>query len=339
MNNLADVDTVLKRASELESTESWEEVISFLTQRNRQEENVQIESRLIKARHQAFLAQADSARSESWPESVADMFPDELGLPEIQVSELTAEVLASAIQHHGSLLVRGLVSEEDAENIRQAIDATLEARASLGEQISDKVLPWYIPYKARGSALLVDRELTKGQDVALTVDAPRILFRQLEALNRTGLIDTVKEYFGESVALSAKKSTVRRTPPGAPTGWHQDGLYWADNTRTLNIWTAYSPCGVDAASLDVVNQALTELIQPDEGQFFDQSIRPETVAATFGEESIVRPVFNIGDGIIFDDLTLHRTGIDGGITKPRDAIEMWLFAASTFPDNQLPLCV
>ena len=341
MKSLTDVNAILQRASELEDAGSWEEVISLLTQSNRQQENTEIESRLIRARHQAFLARADNAPRGSWPDTVADFFPDVSGIPEIQASELTATAVTSAIQHYGSLLVRGLVSEQDAENIRHAMEVTLETKASLGDEIFKSAKPWYKPYRSETSDTLnIDRVVFKNMDldVVLTVDSPRTLFRQLEALGRAGVIDTLREYFGESVAISAGKSTIRRTSPDTPTAWHQDGTYLGENIRALNIWTAYSPCGVDAAGLDIVAQPLTDLIQPDGGEYYDQSVSDDT-AASFGVGKIVRPVFNVGDAILFNQLSLHRTGVDISMTKTRHAIEMWFFAASTFPENQLPLSV
>jgi hypothetical protein len=339
MKNIAKVNDVLQRAGELEEAGSWGDVISLLTQRNRQKENIEIESRLLKARHRSFLEKPFNAPSVSWPNLVADMFPDESGVPEIQASELNAAVIASAIQHHGSLLVRGLIREEEAENVRQAMDAAMEARASVEDHITDSAAPWYKPFSVRADpALRIDRSVTENQSLALAVDSPRTLFRHLEALDRAGFIDAAREYFNDHVAISARKSTIRRTPPNAPTAWHQDGIYFGKDSRALNIWTAYSPCGVEAASMDFITQPFTDIIRPDGGEFYDQSVGHD-IAAGFGEDSIARPEFNTGDAILFDHLTLHRTGVDKNMTKLRYAIEMWFFSASTYPDNQVPLFV
>lgn len=339
MISIDKVSDVLDRASALEAEGCWEEVISLLTQRNRQKENIEIEARLVKTRRKAFLAQSDNLPDKIWPKSVVDMFPSEKGVPEVQAEELTAAKLASAIQHHGSLIVRGLVKGEDAKQVSQAIDATLKSRASLSDKMSGTALPWFNPLNAPSyRGLSVDRDIFGSHDIALAVDSPRTLFRHLEALHRTSCIDIVKEYFGEQVAISARKSTIRRAPPNAPTGWHQDGIFFGRNSRSLNIWTAYSPCGVDSASLDVVALPFSELVQADGGDFNNQSVSNDRVLS-YGTHNIVRPVFDIGDAIIFDHLTLHRTGIDERMTKSRDAIELWFFAASTYPDNQIPLLV
>ena len=147
----------------------------------------------------------------------------------------------------------------------------------------------------------------------------------------------LKDYFGERVAISAKKSTLRRTEPTALAGWHQDGAFLGTETRSLNIWTALSPCGVDAASLDVFPRRFDRLVEMGGPDIFDWSVSNET-AASYGMDSVVRPVFEIGDALLFDQMTLHRTGVDPGMTKTRYAIEMWCFAASTYPHEQVPLC-
>ena len=107
MRNIAKVSDVLQRASELQDKGCWEDAINLLTQRNREKENTEIESRLLKVRHKCFQQKQFDAPSVSWPNPVADVFPAESGIPEIQASKLTATIIASAIQHHGSLIIRG----------------------------------------------------------------------------------------------------------------------------------------------------------------------------------------------------------------------------------------
>jgi len=339
MSGMASVSDVLELADKMEEAGSWEDVISLLSQRNRQKENIEIESRLVKVRHRAFKAEAHNPPGQGWPRPVADMFPGETGIPEIRAKELAAEVIASAIQHHGSLLVRGLMRPEDVALVHEAIDATIDARASVSDKMSEAAWPWYKPLKlAPYGSLSVDREIFSKLDTALAVDSPRTLFRHLEALDHAGFIDVVKEYFDEPVAISGRKSTIRRTAPEAPTGWHQDGNYFGLGSRSLNIWTAYSPCGADAPSLDVVAQPFEDILTSDGAEFYHKAVDHDSAVA-FGEENIVRPVFDAGDALLFDHLTLHRTGVDNSMSKLRYAIEMWFFAASTYPDNQIPLLV
>ena len=54
-------------------------------------------------------------------------------------------------------------------------------------------------------------------------------------------------------------------------------------------------------------------------------------------ENVVRPEFKAGDAMLFDEMALHRTGVSKSMNQMRCAIEMWFFAASMFPRDQVPL--
>ena len=162
------------------------------------------------------------------------------------------------------------------------------------------------------------------------------LFAHLDGLQEAGMQRLLSEYFGERPAISVKKKTLRRTEPDAPAGWHQDGAFLGTNTRTLNIWLALSSCGVDAAGLDVFNRRFDDLVEIGGDEIFDWSVSDET-ASRYGTENIVRPTFEAGDALLFDQMTLHRTGIDKTMTKTRYAIETWFFSPSTYPGDQIPI--
>ena len=52
---------------------------------------------------------------------------------------------------------------------------------------------------------------------------------------------------------------------------------------------------------------------------------------------ILRPIFEAGDAILFDDMNLHRTAVAPEMTHERYAIESWFFAPSHYPDAQIPV--
>jgi hypothetical protein len=58
-----------------------------------------------------------------------------------------------------------------------------------------------------------------------------------------------------------------------------------------------------------------------------------------GDTPILRPIFEPGDALFFDELFLHKTGSDPNMPKPRYAIENWLFGGSGFPIEYAPLAV
>jgi hypothetical protein len=54
------------------------------------------------------------------------------------------------------------------------------------------------------------------------------------------------------------------------------------------------------------------------------------VAEDAADVGILRPIFEPGDMLLFDDLFLHKTGSDPEMPKPRYAVESWFFAPSSF---------
>src|SRR5690606_14263872 len=63
----------------------------------------------------------------------------------------------------------------------------------------------------------------------------------------------------------------------------------------------------------------------------------DDVAAVADGAPILRPVFEPGDALLFDELFLHRTATSPGVTDARYAIESWSFAPSPFPPEYFPL--
>jgi hypothetical protein len=52
---------------------------------------------------------------------------------------------------------------------------------------------------------------------------------------------------------------------------------------------------------------------------------------------VLRPAFEPGDALLFDEPFLHRTAVSPGMTRERYAIETWFFAPSVYPGKQIPL--
>ena len=56
-----------------------------------------------------------------------------------------------------------------------------------------------------------------------------------------------------------------------------------------------------------------------------------------GRQPILRPIFEPGDALFFDELFLHQTGSDPSMPKPRYAVENWFFGGSAFPAEYAPI--
>ncbi len=111
--------------------------------------------------------------------------------------------------------------------------------------------------------------------------------------------------------------------------------------RALNLWLSLSRCGDEAPGLDLVPRRLEELVQTqtDEARAADPGVagaRPRRPRAT---RAIVRPIFEPGDALFFDELFLHKTASDPSMPNPRFAIESWFFGGSAFPADYAPVAV
>jgi hypothetical protein len=318
------------------------EAIGLLTAANRARRDPAVEERLVTLRHEAFWSLPRPA--EPAPPEVPAVVAEETAAPlaETAPSELTVAALRQGLARHGCVLVRDLIRPERAEALARGIDRALDAfDTSAAESGPMSTSPWYVPFAPRGGQYRVGgrRKWVRASGALWTADSPRMLFDLLEVVDETGIGSLVEAYLGERPALSANKCTLRRVPVDTDTNWHQDGAFLGRNVRTLNLWLALSPCGIDAPGLELLPRRLDEILPTGtSGALFDWSVSPRLVEEVAGgPEGIVRPTFEPGDALLFDHLFLHRTGVAPGMTSERWAIETWFFAPSTYPEGQIPL--
>jgi hypothetical protein len=140
--------------------------------------------------------------------------------------------------------------------------------------------------------------------------------------------------------LSAQKCTLRKVEPELPGHWHQDGKFLGQ-VRALNVWLSLSRCGDQAPGLDVVPRRIDRLLASgaEAGTMFPIHIPDELVVEAAGDAGILRPIFEPGDALLFDELFVHETGSDPDMPNPRYAIESWFFGPSAFPGDYAPLAV
>ena len=74
-------------------------------------------------------------------------------------------------------------------------------------------------------------------------------------------------------------------------------------------------------------------------EFLEFTISDKQVDEAAGETGVIRPIFEPGDALFFDELFLHRTGSDPHMPNPRFAIENWFFGGSAFPADYAPIAV
>ncbi len=260
-------------------------------------------------------------------------------LTDLGPGDLTVERFRAEMAHHGCVLVRGLIDPERAAALRDGIDRALDAFDAEPGELEDRS-SWFRPFEPRPEhgKLGGRRRFMREAGSLWAVDSPQMFANLLELLDHTGVARLVELILEERPVISANKFNLRRVPPGIPTNWHQDGAFLGEQTRSVNLWLSLSDCGVDAPGLDIVPRRIDRVVPTGtHDAAFDWSVAQAVVDEVAGEAGVTRPRFEAGDALLFDHLFLHRTAIGPTMTKSRYAIESWFFAASTFPDGQIPI--
>lgn len=313
--------------------------IEALSARVRSEAEPEHERMLLHLRNRlAILRLESSPPDQGQPAPAYDELPSG-PLVEVDPTRLTPGLLRAGILRHGCVLVRGLLDAGRAEQLAQEIELCFQERRrhDAGRSFLER---YYAPFEhdpRRGIGLLRDWVAMAGGVFA--VDSPAISFQMTEAIREAGLPELLSGYLGQAPLQAADKTTLRRAEPSVGGAWHQDGKFMGP-VRALNLWLALSHCGSDAPGLDLVPRRLDEHVptQTDGVRMLNQ-VSQQAAELAAGELPILRPVFEPGDALLFDELFLHKTASDASMRRPRYAIESWFFAPSGFPPDYIPLTI
>jgi len=321
------------------STEELLEELETLTRTNRERPDAETEVRLVELRHAVGIRQMDEARDGVvYPEPAFDRLPDGNGdLAGIAPAELSPEVFGAGILRDGCVLIRGAVDRDAALALADEIDRAFEARdaADTSGSAEGRYYSEFMPAPAFRESL--QRDWIAGGGGLWAADSPHLLFEMLQTFEGAGLQNAIRGYLGEPPLISVQKCTLRRVDPDAGRGWHQDGAFLGD-VRALNIWLSLSHCGDEAPGMDIVPRRLDGILPTGtEGAMFNWSVSEQVAEEAAGETGIVRPIFEPGDVLLFDDLFLHSTAAEPSMPKSRWAIESWFFGASASPAEYSPL--
>jgi hypothetical protein len=320
------------------SDQLWAE-IERLTEANRARPDRETERRLLRLRHLAGIRLVDVDADAQFPAPDDERLREAEVLPEFARDELTPGLLRAGILRDGCLLVRGLVDRDDALRFAAQIDRAFAERdrqlagepAAEGYYEEFETHPRYPNNEGRG--------WIKAGGGLLAADAPTLTFEMIELFESAGVRELVRGYLGEPPLISVHKTTLRKAEPATRGAWHQDGNFMG-KVRALNLWLSLSRCGDESPGLDIVPRRLEHLLPTKtEEAFLDIQISQSKTEAAAGDTPIMRPIFEPGDALFFDELFLHQTGSDPSMPKPRYAIESWFFGASGFPDEYAPVAV
>jgi phytanoyl-CoA dioxygenase PhyH len=315
--------------------------IDRLTEANRTDADGERERELLLLRNLLGVRWLDAAGDDAGlarPDDTALPSPSE-GLPELKPAQLTPGLIRAGILRDGCVLVRGLVSREQAQRFAAQIERSFveRERHDADRSFNDR---YYIPFEPdprRGVRLM--REWIKEGGGVLAVDSPLLSFEMGELYRAAGMPELVRGYLGEAPMVTGHKTTLRKAEPQVGGAWHQDGKFMG-HVKALNLWLSLSHCGDDAPGLDLVPRRLDEHVTTET----DETMLPNQVSQRIAEEAaggrgILRPIFEPGDALLFDELFLHKTASDPTMSKPRYAIENWFFGASAFPGDYVPLAL
>jgi hypothetical protein len=327
----ADIERVRHRARVLASEGRYRDAVRLGQGANRRQSDPALERQLANWRHRAFYEPAEHKGRPDWPPLLPDPRPDLIDrIPEIGAAELNAKCLGGAIQYHGSLIVRGLLSAARMPGYVDAIEQAFAARETkAGAEQSA-----YAPLEPVNGHDLAGERGFVSEFTVLTVDAPHFLARWMDEIEDCGVLQAVSEYLGERPALSANKATLYRLPNNPGSQWHQDGAFLGRDIRTVNLWVAGTECGIDAPGLDIIPWRLSDIVETGtHGSIYDWSVGEGFVDHLARNRPIATPHFKPGDAILFDQLCLHRTSAKPGMKFGRYAIETWMFAPSCYGDG------
>ena len=327
---IADVDRLVQDGDAVAALDA-------LAALNRAYPSPELQVRLIELRRQAAEAYRPAGRWP-WPPTFEDAFPDVVGRPpEVAARELDGPLLGAAVAHHGCLLVRGLFDRDAVERSRESIE---RASAAWGLAPEERTGVEYLPTLTVRGMQAALREKHANAHAWWLADCPAAAAQVLDDLAASGVIDAIAEHFGERPAFTLQKSTLRRVQPEFRyTAWHQDGSFLGAETRTMNVWVSLTPCGGDrpAPGLEIVPRRVEEILPF--GESGGVGIDGFAVHRTAGETPVVRPEFEPGDALLFDERMIHRTFLskDVEMTQERLAVECWCFAPSHPAENYVSL--
>ena len=318
-----------------ESLEQIRSQIQALTLQNRQAPSLELERRLRHLRHLAGIRVLDL---DGGPPQFATPDTAQLpatNLPELSPSDLTPELLRGAVLRDGCALVRGLIPRQAALALAAGIDRAYGERAAAEPDASyyDEFQP-----DERFGPVMWRSWIQEGGGL-LAVDSPALLFELSERLEEAGIPALVSGYLGEPGLWSVHKTTLRKAEPTVTGEWHQDGAFMGP-VRSLNLWLSLSDCGESAPGLDVVPRRLEDYVATGtEGAALNWTISDLEASRAASGAAIVRPHFEPGDALLFDELFLHRTASEATMEHPRFAVESWFFGGSAFPADYAPLAL
>lgn len=259
-----------------------------------------------------------------------DPFPGHSGLIEINREDATPEVVGGAVQHHGCVLVRGLLSPEAATHLAQDIEHSFDAlKAAHDGAPPSETRPWYVPLAPHPDlpSYVPEQRANLSYYRVCTVDSPRTMFDVVDTYERAGIHDIARAFLGARPVHTSQKWALRRMPKRSIYGWHQEAsVFDSGPLRAINVWMSLTECGVDSPGFDVLPRREPEIIPADRGFMLTEETFDRVRDCDFAS-----PLYQPGDAMIFDEYLIHRTNTNQSMPGERTSIESWYFTRGSKP--------
>jgi Phytanoyl-CoA dioxygenase (PhyH) len=252
----------------------------------------------------------------------ADRFAGMVDLPEIEHRDLDVEQLAGGLLFHGALVVRGFLTQDEVALLQGHLDSMLAAR---------------------------DSTVAEGAALGYSAVSPPALADLLAIYRSRGFSDTLRTYLGGRPVMHAHRIKLKRNVREFGLPWHQDGAYFLGRCQAVNAWVALTEVGANCPGLDIVPRRQDEVLgftpemlasldrQPELAYLKDRS--PQRLSDILDTTRESTPILQPGDAVMFDEMTLHRTGTVPWNVPSRDVALTWFFAPSRYPRNGSPVAL
>jgi hypothetical protein len=270
--------------------------------------SAQLDERLLELRRAGVAELAERTSTRPTKDQSSGSNGTHTTLPEVDRSGLDAATLGRALSHNGALLVRGLLDQSQVSWSRANIDA-------------------------------VEAEAEQGADQNIQVPDRASRLEDLLAMYRAiGLHDVLEGYLGARPVILAERTRLHRDRAGLP--WHQDAAFFRGVLGPVNVWVALTPAGVDRPGLEVIPRTFGQVFGTEGGTYpgldYGAGLDRDFIDGIAGDHHPVTPVFEPGDALLFDDMTMHRTHVTPAMDRLRDVLVCWFFAPDRLPEISYP---
>jgi len=249
----------------------------------------------------------------------ADRFAGTVELPEIEHCDLDVQNLAGGLLFHGALVVRGFFTRDDVALLQSHLESMLAAR---------------------------DTTVAEGVALGYFSVSPLALADLLTIYRSRGFSDTLRTYLGGRPVMHAHRIKLTRNARAAGLPWHQDGAYYLGQCHSVNAWVALTEVGANCPGLDIIPRRLDEVLgfTPEMLANLDRPPAltylkdrpPQPLSDILDKTRASTPILDPGDAVLFDEMTLHRTGVAPWKVPSRDLATTWFFAPSRYPRTDYP---